>query len=337
MMSYPLGKLPGEVLAPLLNRHASTDPRVVVGPQIGEDAAIIDMGDQYLVAKTDPITFATDEVGWYAVHVNANDIATTGATPHWFMANLLLPEGGTDALGIERIFEQIADAAEEVGVSIVGGHTEITYGLSRPIVAGVMLGTVDKDKMVTTGGAHDGDTLIVTKGVPIEGTAILTRARENDLTGAVAGAFLDRGREFLHNPGISVVRDAQIATAAGRIHAMHDPTEGGVAAALWEMAEVSGKRMVVDCTGVVLDEGAEVCKATGLNPLATNARGALLISAHPDDAQGIVDSLEAEGIRAHRLGHVEPGAIEVLNTRDGQPKMLERPVRDELTRLVELS
>jgi hydrogenase maturation factor len=334
-MSYPLGKLPHDALAALLSRHTLTDPRVIVGPRVGEDAAIIDIGDQYLVAKTDPITSATDEIGWYAVHVNANDIAVTGATPYWFMANLLLPEGSTDQKEVERIFGQITDAAEGLGVNLVGGHTEITYGISRPIVAGVMLGLAEKDKMVTTGGAREGDALIVTKGVPIEATAIIAREKQNDLADLVTSAFMDRGVDFLRNPGISVVRDARVATEAGRVHAMHDPTEGGLATGLWEMAEASGKRMIVDCSGVVLEEGAKLCKATGINPLGAIASGALLLSAHPDDAQSIVNSLESEGIKAHHLGHVEEGPVEVINTRGGQPAPLFRPERDEIVRLLE--
>lgn len=332
-MSYPLGKLPHNDLAELLSRLSRNDPRVVLGPRVGEDATVIDVGDQYLVATTDPITFATDEIGWYAVHANANDIATTGAHPYWFMANLLLPEQGTDLSVVENIFQQMAAAAGEIGVELVGGHTEITQGISRPILAGVMLGMVDKDKMVTTAGARDGDELIVTKGVPIEATAIIARERQNDLRDIVTSAFLDRGLKYLHEPGISVVRDAHTAMQAGRVHAMHDPTQGGLATGLWEMAETSGKRMVVDCTGVVVEDGAQLCLAAKINPLAATATGALLLSVHPDDAGNIASALESEGIKAHRLGHVEPGIVEVINTRGGQLAPLNKPKRDAIASL----
>ena len=106
MTTYPIGKLPAEDLTKLLRKYAPNDPRLVVGGSIGEDAAVIDMGDRYLVAKTDPITFATDEIGWYAVNINANDIACSGATPRWFLATLLLPEDATTPELVDTIFEQ---------------------------------------------------------------------------------------------------------------------------------------------------------------------------------------------------------------------------------------
>lgn len=333
-MSFPLGKLPPELLGSLLKRYPPTDPRVLVGPRVGEDAAIIDLGGgQCLVAKTDPITFVTDEVGWYAVHVNANDIATTGGTPLWFMAALLLPENRTDETLVTRIFEQMAEAASDLNVNLVGGHTEITHGITRPIVTGVMLGLVEKDKIISTSGAQAGDELILTKGVPIEAAAIIAHEKRNDLANMVLSAYLDRGEKLLREPGISVVRDARIATQSGRIHAMHDPTEGGLATGLWEMAEASGRRLVVDCSEVVTEEGAALCAATGLDPLASIASGALLIAAHPDDAPGIVDNLSGEGIKAFRFGRVEDGPVEVMNSNTND--LMIKPVRDEIARLFE--
>lgn len=136
MSIYPLGKLPAADLARLLKRYAPSDPRLVIGGAVGEDAAVIEMGDRYLVATTDPITFATNEIGWYAVNINANDIACTGAAPRWFLATLLLPENKSTPELVERIFEQISSACAELGITLAGGHTEITYGLDRPIVIG---------------------------------------------------------------------------------------------------------------------------------------------------------------------------------------------------------
>ena len=179
--AFPLGKLPADVLARLLENIQPADPRVIVGPGIGLDAAVIDMGDRLLVAKSDPITFATDSIGWYAVQVNANDIATTGATARWFLATLLLPESHADAAMAESIFSQIHSACAAISVSLVGGHTEITYGLDRPIVVGAMLGEVTRDRLVRPSGAQPGDALLLTKGIAVEGTAII--ARERDLRG----------------------------------------------------------------------------------------------------------------------------------------------------------
>jgi len=177
MPALPVGKLPPLLLQRLLSAHASDDPRVVVGPQVGEDAAVLDIGDRYLIATADPITFATDELGWYALHVNANDLAVRGARPLWFLATVLLPEGGASELGVERLFGELRLACVELGVALVGGHTEVTAGLARPIVSGCMLGEVEKDRLVTTGGARPGDLLLLTKGVPLEGASIIARER----------------------------------------------------------------------------------------------------------------------------------------------------------------
>ncbi len=332
---FPLGKLPAEVLAALLSRLASGDPRVVIGPRPGVDAAVLDIGgEQYLIAKTDPITFASDEIGWYAVHVNANDIATMGGTPTWFMATLLLPEGRATLSLVTTIFDQIEAACRTLDVTLIGGHTEITYGLERPIVVGMMLGLAERERLVSCSGAQPGDVLIVTKGVPIEATAIIAREKAEVLQDRFEPAFLERCARYLHDPGISVVRDAAIAAQAGRVHAMHDPTEGGLATGLWEMAEVASKRLLVDPSAAVLEDGRALCAAVRIDPLAAIASGALLLAVHADDAEAIVRALGEAGIAGHIIGRVEEGPAEVIDLRGG-PHPLPRPQRDEIARLFE--
>jgi hydrogenase maturation factor len=166
--SLPAGKLPAPLLEELLTRFAPSDPRIVVGPRMGEDAAVFDFGDRYLVAKTDPITFATSEIGWYAVNVNANDVAVMGAQPRWFLATVLLPVGQATPQLAEAIFSQMVDACAALGVSLAGGHTEITVNLDRPIISGTMLGEVLPGKLITTAGARPGDA-VMPPPMPIEG------------------------------------------------------------------------------------------------------------------------------------------------------------------------
>ncbi len=328
---YPLGKLPPEHLAALLARYPIADPRVIVGPRPGEDAAVLDVGgEQYLSLILDPITFATDEIGWYAVNVNANDIATTGGTPQWFMATLLLPGGQADPAMVDTIFEQMHAACDALGVALVGGHTEITYGIDRPIVAGMMLGQVEKARLLSTGDAQPGDRLLLTKGYPIEATAIIAREKHDLLEHRFSHEYVERCAGFLHEPGISVVRDARVALNAGRVHAMHDPTEGGLATGLWEMAEASGLRLVVDPAAALLEEGRALCEATGLDPLGAIASGALLMAVHPDDADAIAAALAQDGIPAYDIGRVEEGGTAVVGVDD---RPLARPARDEIARL----
>ena len=299
------GKLPLELLSELLDKVKIDDPRVVLGPRPGEDAALIDIGDRYLVAKTDPITFVTDLIGWYLVQVNANDLAVMGATPQWLMATLLLPEG-TEPETARTIFEQLQDACDVLGISLVGGHTEVTYGLPRPLAVGALLGEVSKDDVVLTSGARPGDAIVLTKGVAIEGTAILAREAPERLRDAgVAADIVDRASKLLFDPGISIARDATVARDAVDVHSMHDPTEGGLATALREVAEAAGVGVVIDADRVpVLPECQAVCNALGLDPLGLIASGALLATVSPQDAPALVGALRREGMAAWEIGRV---------------------------------
>ena len=309
------GKLPLELLDDLLSGIEITDPRVVLGPKVGEDAALIDFGDRYLVTKTDPITFATDLIGWYVVQVNANDLAVMGATPKWLMVTMLLPEGITTD-EVRGIFRQLTQACRERDITLVGGHTEVTYDLNRPIAIGSMLGEVPKDEVVMTSGAQVGDSIILTKGISIEGTSILAREASEELREAgVSDEIIERAREFLFSPGISVVRDAQIATGAARVHAMHDPTEGGVAGALLEFATGAGVGLEIDAARLpVLPESRIICDALGIDPLGLIASGALLATVAPENATTVIDALRREGILAVEIGR--------LTERDHGLKML---------------
>jgi hydrogenase expression/formation protein HypE len=332
MTPLPLGKLPPHLLADLI-ANLPGDPRVVVGPRPGEDAAVIDMGDRYLVTKTDPITFVADAIGWYAVQVNANDIATTGAVPRWFMATILLPGGKADDAMARAIFAQIADACRALTVAVVGGHTEITYGLDRPLVIGCMFGEVAKERLVTTGGAQVGDTVLLTKGVPIEGIAILAREKREALAAHFDTAMLDRCANFLYEPGISVVRDAAVAMSAGGVTSMHDPTEGGLATALWELADASdhGVQLSGAEPNPFLPESA-LCTALGLDPWGVIASGALLLTARPDRVAAMQTAFGEAGIKLFVLGSV----IERDGVYTADGGVLSRPARDEIAKLFEI-
>jgi hydrogenase maturation factor len=331
---FEIGKLPMDLLQVLLERYRGQDERLVVGPQVGEDAAVLDMGDRYLVVKSDPITFVSDEIGWYVVHVNANDIATMGATPRWLLLTLLLPEKQTSREMVEGIFSQVSQACQSLNIVLCGGHTEITYGLDRPIAVGLMLGEVEKENLVRTAGAQVGDYVILTKGIAIEGTAVLAREMEETLTAQVGIELVKRGKHFLTDPGISVMRDAKVMCQAGQPHALHDPTEGGVATGLWELARASGKGIVVDLARMpIFPETVAFCQSLNLNPMGLIASGALLATAAPESSSRMVAALAHEGIDATVIGRVVAGPPAVqMETDEGLVAM---PVfeQDELTRL----
>ncbi len=332
----PLGKLPSELLTQILERAPINDPRLIVGPGVGLDCAVVAMDDTCLVFKSDPITFATEDIGWYAVQVNANDIATTGAIPRWFLVTALFPEEKTKTEDIEKISGQIFNACHSLGISVIGGHTEITYGIDRPIIAGTMIGEVQKDALITPKGASPGDRILLTKGVPIEGTAILAREFAQQLRKICTSDEIQRASQYLHDPGISVVRDARLALQAGKVTAMHDPTEGGLAGALWELAEACGHTLVIDPKAVIIPEIAEkICESFGINPLETIASGALLLTAPPDDAFAICCLLKEKCVSCTEIGNVEMGPPQVLQLTSNGAFTLHRPDRDEIARVFE--
>jgi len=331
----PAGKLPLPLLEKLLQRFAPSDPRIIVGPRAGEDAAVFDLGDRYLVAKTDPITFATSEIGWYAVNVNANDVAVMGARPRWFLATVLLPAGQATADMAEEIFTQLYDACAALGVSLAGGHTEITVNLDRPIVSGVMLGEVAPDRLITTAGAWPGDAVLLVKPVPIEGTALIALERAEMLRArGYTPEFIARGQRFLHDPGISVVAPALLASETAGVHAMHDPTEGGVATGLLEVARAAGVGLTVDLDAIpILPESALLCREFGLDPLGTIASGAILLTAPEREVGRLIEVLTAAGYPAAVIGRVTPPEEGLVAYRAGRRVPWPTFAADEITRL----
>jgi hydrogenase expression/formation protein HypE len=332
----PVGKLPLDLLSQLLAEAPISDPRVLLGPGIGLDCAIIDMGRSLWVFKSDPITFATDDIGWYLVQVNANDIATTGATPRWLMVTVLLPEGLTTLDSARSIAQHLFDACRPLGISVIGGHTEITFGIDRPILSGTMIGEVERDKLVLPSGARPGDKILLTKGVPIEATAILAREFPDRLSEVLSPAEIQQAQRYLYEPGISIVRDAQIALAAGKVTAMHDPTEGGLVTALWELAEASRSSIALDPAAVSIpDLSARICDHFHLEPLAAIASGALLMAVDPSDSLAIQTALEHESISCAQIGWVESGPVHVWQLAGSERQTFPRPARDEIARLFE--
>ena len=334
--TLPVGKLPPDLLEQLLAQTPVQDPRVLLGPGIGLDCAVLDLGATLLVLKTDPITFATEEIGWYAVQVNANDIATTGARPRWLMTTLLLPEGNTTPEMVATIHADLHETCKQIGVSIIGGHTEITFGLERPILVGTMIGEVDHQNLVTPRGASPGDRILLTKGVPIEATAILAREFTEQLRAQLSPEEIEQASAFLYNPGISVLKDAQIALNAGKVTAMHDPTEGGLSSAMWELAHASNCSLTIDPQAVFIPPlSKRICQVFNLNPLAALASGALLLTASAQHAGNIRRALESEGISCQEIGVVESGPPAVFQISDSGRHDLPLPARDEIARLFE--
>jgi len=331
----PVGKLNHSLLAQLLQAQGWPDERVVLGPRIGEDVAVIDFGDRCLVAKTDPITFVTDKVGWYLVQVNANDLATTGTMPRWLLVTLLLPENRTTPELVKSIFAQIDAACRELHIAVVGGHTEVTYGLERPLAVGHMLGEIAKDQWIATGGARVGDDIVLVKGIAIEGTAIVAREKMQQLRKrGYPQRWIVRAQDYLYDPGISIVAEARLAVECTQIHAMHDPTEGGLATGLHELAQAAGVGVWVDGDAVpIWPECRSLCTEFGLDPLGTIASGALLITLAHEHLPALLAAYKKADVVCAVIGHITaPG--EGLRLKSGAVTMdLPRFDQDEITKL----
>jgi hydrogenase expression/formation protein HypE len=333
----PVGKLPVEHLRSLLRRLPKDDPRLLIGPQVGEDAAVIDAGDRCLVVTTDPITFATEDIGRYAVHVNANDGAVLGARPRWFFVVLLLPEERTTPELAETIMGDVQTTCEELGVVLAGGHTEITQGIDRPIVVGQMLGEVAPARLVRKSRIAASDQILLTRGVAIEGTAILAREKSEQLRGRVEADILVRAAHFLIDPGISVVNAALAAASLGQVvHGMHDPTEGGLVTGLYELVAPAGLGLRVVGENIpVFAETDAICRALALNPLKLIASGALLIAVAPEGVDSVLTAIEAAGIRVAVIGEVRPSNEGTTIVTRGAAQPLIPAVRDEIARALD--
>jgi hydrogenase expression/formation protein HypE len=331
------GKFEIDTLQRLLTRYTIVDPKVVIGPKVGEDAAVIDLGegaDHYYVVTSDPITFTTEEIGYYGVVVNLNDIATMGAIPKWFLATLLFPEERADLESVEKVFSQIHHACRRFGISFVGGHTEVTPAIERTILSGHMIGEVKKDKLVTTGGSRVGDLLILIKGVCIEGTSIIAREREKELLAkGITPSLIQRARNFIFDPGIDVLLAARIGCEAVSVHSMHDPTEGGLINGIVEMAWASEKKIEVDLRKVyIYEESRILCQEYGLDPLGVIASGALLLSLSPSEFPTLEKVFRETSIPFQVIGQVKEGPARVLGMDGKEIKPLPR---DEMLKIYE--
>ncbi|RLF02284.1 MAG: hydrogenase assembly protein HupF [Thermoprotei archaeon] len=332
-----VGKLPPGVMERLVySRLGRRDPSVLVGPAVGEDAAVIDLGDgQVLVVHNDAITGAVEFLGWLAVHIVANDVAVGGARPRWFMMSLFLPEEGGEEL-LDTIMSQVDRAARELGMMVVGGHTETTPGLDRPIVGTTAMGLAPRDAYVTTSGARSGDYVIVTKGVGIEGTAIICTDFADVLRSKGVGEeVIERGSKFLER--VSVVEEALLLAENRLVTAMHDPTEGGLLGGLAELAYASGKTVVVrEADMPVAEETRIVARALGIDPLRLISSGTLVASVPPSNVERALRLLRDHGIQAWVVGRVMDynGNLVEVEREDGSREAVKGVyVADELFRL----
>ncbi len=329
----PPGKLPHDLLGRLIGSYVISDPDVLIGPGVGRDAAAIRVGDRAIVVKTDPITFATPDAGRYLVNVNANDIVCMGATPRWLLVTALLPEKSTTAALVEETFASLSSAATELGITLVGGHTEITIGLDRVILVGQMLGEADPARLLDMRNAQPGDAVLLCAGIAIEGTSILATQVADRLTN-VPAELIASAQRFIKTPGISVVPAARALLKSGAtVRGLHDPTEGGFASAVAELAAASGLGVEVTAESIlVYPETAAICAELNLDPLGLIASGALLAVVDERDADLAVESIREAGVPAARIGTMSPTGSDCTLVRQGRREPMPVFETDEIAR-----
>ena len=314
----PLGKIPLETLRREVISKLHIGKDVVLGPSVGVDFSAIRFGSEYLIVSSDPVTGAYRRVGWYAVNVSCNDVATSGSRPKYVENVILLPEGADEHV-LSEIMSDLSRASEHIGVSIVGGHTEVTKGLDRPIVITTAF-TFAKD-FVSSSGCKEGDKIFMTKSAGLEGASILS--------GLVEGLS-----PFEFEGMISVVEEAVASFSTGLVHGMHDPTEGGVLGGVYEMSLASNLGFTLYEERVpVAERTREICDAVGIDPLKLISSGALLISVGRKDEKKFEEEMESKGFELSVIGEFTRGP-RVLRRRDGRIEEV-KEVTDELWRVLQ--
>ncbi len=329
-MRLSTGKIPINLLREVVFRSLG-DKReeIVVGPAVGFDGAVINVGDKAVVVAMDPVTGAVERVGWLAVNVNANDVATFGVEPAFFFSSILLPEK-LNTRTLKSICNQMDEAAKTLRIGIAGGHCEVTQGIADPIVVGCAMGITGQGDYVTAGGAKPADKLIMTKSAGIEGTAILASDREKLLKSVIEASALDKAKSLFER--VSVVKEALTAIESGGVGAMHDPTEGGVSGGVHEMADASKVGVRISHNEIpVTAETLDICDFFEIDPLQLISSGALLISVKPESADRVVRNVVKQGIHATIIGEFTERRDErILIEKDGSQRALPRPVSDHL-------
>ncbi|MCF2139841.1 MAG: hydrogenase expression/formation protein [Candidatus Lokiarchaeota archaeon] len=335
------GKLPPSLMKKLLEyfKLAPKDANIVISPTFGQDTGVFKVEKSFLVVKTNPVTFATNDIGYYAVILNANDIALSGATPKWFTTTILFPERRTDIKLCNSIFQSISQECQKLNIAVVAGHTEVTIGLNRPIVIGTMMGLIPfEKKVVSTFGGQPNDDILLINSIGIEGTSIMARERPKYLQQkGISLEMIKKGQDYLYHPGISIIKEAELLTQNFDIHALHGPTEGGLNMGLVELAQNSKCGLIVKRKKILVHPlTAKFSRIFDIDPFGLISSGCLIAAVHPNDSTRIINFLQQQEIEVSKIGHLTSNDDEYeYIEEDGSRTPLKYSHIDEITKIFE--
>ncbi len=327
-----VGKLDNALLSKaVINRIKCKRPEVLVHAGVGEDCAAIDFGEYECVMSTDPITASVNDIGRLCIHISANDIASNGIEPIGILLAVMLPEGTTEE-DITHIMGQAAETAAECNIEIIGGHTEITKAVNRPVIVSTAVGRGFKGQSASASEIKPGDAILMTKTAGIEGTGIIACDYEEELREVLSGEELEHAKSLLSK--VSVVKDGIIAGRIGT-HGMHDVTEGGILGAVWEMCSIAGTGARLDAEAIPADDVTRrICEHYDINMLRLISSGSMLIMTEEDKKAEIIRELAAQGIPAAQIGKIVPKEEGLSICEGGKQTQIDPPGPDELYKIV---
>lgn len=328
------GKLDSELLKKIVFQKITyKSPEVITRPGIGEDCAVVDFGEYECVMSTDPITAAVNEIGRLAIHITCNDIASNGIQPLGIMLAVMLPVGTTEN-DISMMMEQAGQTAADLGVEIIGGHTEITSAVNTPVIVSTAVGKAEKGKSQKAKSMKPGDYIMMTKWAGIEGTGIIASDFEEQLKEICTQDELQEAKEMLSK--VSVVKDGIVAGKIGTA-GMHDITEGGVFGAVWEMCQISGTGCEIWIDKIpVKTVTKKICKRFDINYLRLISSGCMIIIVNSDNKDKLERDMKKANIEINCIGQIKEKSFGIMSfdTADGQLSEILPPQSDELYKVV---
>ncbi len=308
----PDGKLPPEVLEQeILPYGGAIRSEVILGPRVGEDAAVIDWPDgSFMVVTSDPIVGASRGAGRLLVTVNANDVASKGGDPAYLVTTLIFPTG-TARETIRDTMREISEACLEAGVAVVGGHTEVNEKYRYPVLSGTMIGMAKR--VLSAADISAGDLLLMTKHAGIEGMSILAADRVKAMSSVFTPGEIREIASWSRD--VSVLPESRVLRQWARF--MHDPTEGGLAGGISEISLLSGLGVDMDRDLVNVDPLTMRCaKRFGFDPMHFISSGVLLAVLPPDVVKEALRQLSDMDVQASVIGTMVKGCGNMPRSND---------------------